>query len=443
MHVLDAASPMRFEWIETLADDARWQPLLHMHRPQEALVGWALAAHVAAVRDRPTGPTSGRPVDLVLSTGDNIDNAQRNELDAYLAVLAGGTFSLDPTGGTLDAGGLPTGAAWPYWSPAPGVVDLWKPHGYPIVDGLLDRLAAPVAMPGLGLPWSSLPGNHDLMCQGTALIGAALAASAVGDRKALFAPPGFVPDDPLTLFVESPAAFLGAGDRRITADPRRHPIDRAEWLVAHRVAGAVGFEPTVDGDGNGDGPIDGLVRLDGATIVLLDTNHPSGDYQGSIGRTQLARLDEHLTEADDRGDIVVVASHHGTVALVNHRGEDTDRVLAEPLLDVLHAHPCVVAWIVGHRHVNRVDARPGRSGGFWEITTSSIIDWPGERRSIEILRHADGTIEIVATLHRHDAPGGSIASLHHDLAHRFDRAERRRVREGRGPDRDVRLYLRR
>ncbi|MEY4229458.1 MAG: hypothetical protein RLZZ362_307, partial [Actinomycetota bacterium] len=43
LHVLDAASPMRFEWIETLAHDPRWRPLLHMHRPQESLVPWAVA----------------------------------------------------------------------------------------------------------------------------------------------------------------------------------------------------------------------------------------------------------------------------------------------------------------------------------------------------------------------------------------------------------------
>ena len=57
LHVMDAASPMRFEWIETLADDPRWRPLLHMHRPQEALVPWAVAAHVDALRADPTSTT--------------------------------------------------------------------------------------------------------------------------------------------------------------------------------------------------------------------------------------------------------------------------------------------------------------------------------------------------------------------------------------------------
>ena len=90
LHVIDVSSPMRFEWIETLAHDPRWHPLLHMHRPQEALVPWAVAAHVDALRSDPTGATRGAAIDLVVCTGDNIDNAQRNELDAYLALVAGG-----------------------------------------------------------------------------------------------------------------------------------------------------------------------------------------------------------------------------------------------------------------------------------------------------------------------------------------------------------------
>ncbi|MCX6521439.1 MAG: hypothetical protein NTZ21_12310, partial [Actinobacteria bacterium] len=50
LHVMDAVSPMRFEWIETMAHDPRWRPLLHMHRPQETLVPWAVAQHVDEVR---------------------------------------------------------------------------------------------------------------------------------------------------------------------------------------------------------------------------------------------------------------------------------------------------------------------------------------------------------------------------------------------------------
>ena len=102
LHVIDVASPARAEWVELLGDDPRWRPLLHMHRPYEALTHWALAAHVDAIHRDPTAPWTGGAYDLALSTGDNIDNAQRNELDAYLAIMAGGRTQLPASGGPQD-----------------------------------------------------------------------------------------------------------------------------------------------------------------------------------------------------------------------------------------------------------------------------------------------------------------------------------------------------
>ena len=128
LHVIDVASPARAEWVELLGDDPRWRPLLHMHRPYEALTHWALAAHVDAIHRDPTAPWTGDAYDLALSTGDNIDNAQRNELDAYLAIMAGGRTQLPASGGPQDPdGGLDAGtpspsapmAPWPFWCPDP------------------------------------------------------------------------------------------------------------------------------------------------------------------------------------------------------------------------------------------------------------------------------------------------------------------------------------
>jgi hypothetical protein len=90
VQVLDTASPARCEWVSQWADDPLWHALQPMHRPYEALTHWALAAHVDALRRKPVGPCSDRPYDLALSLGDNIDNAQHNELATFLAILAGG-----------------------------------------------------------------------------------------------------------------------------------------------------------------------------------------------------------------------------------------------------------------------------------------------------------------------------------------------------------------
>ena len=45
VQVLDSVSPARCEWVELLAREPRWQPLLLMHRPYEAFTHWALAVH--------------------------------------------------------------------------------------------------------------------------------------------------------------------------------------------------------------------------------------------------------------------------------------------------------------------------------------------------------------------------------------------------------------
>ena len=51
LHVVDVASPARAEWVELLGDDPRWRPLLHMHRPYEALT--PLGARRPRRRDPP------------------------------------------------------------------------------------------------------------------------------------------------------------------------------------------------------------------------------------------------------------------------------------------------------------------------------------------------------------------------------------------------------
>jgi hypothetical protein len=110
-------------------------------------------------------------------------------------------------------------------------------------------------------------------------------------------------------------------------------------------------------------------------------------------------------------------------------------------LEVLHRHKCLVTWLVGHRHVHEVTPhtrRDGSNAGFWEITTASIIDWPAQVRSVEILRQRDGNLEIVCTLLNHDASEGSLAALHRDLSLRFAGA-RAQSMQGAATDGNVRL----
>ena len=479
-HVMDAASPARCEWVELLAHDPRWRGLLHMHRPQEALTHFALAAHVDRLRADPRAPHSKRLYDLALCTGDNIDNAQRNELDMFLALMAGGKAHLSAQGCVQQASSELGPGPWPFWCPDPSVDDPWKARGYPAMDGFIERVSASLHCAGLGLPWASLPGNHDLMRQGTALVEPDIEGIALGGNKLLCQPEGLDAGDLPNLFVDAPARFSqhavvphgvggGAGGssgavgsgasaapgvRRVQALAKRRAVSKREWLQAHVASGALGYGARHAREGCADAVID----LANARLILLDTNHPAGDYQGSIGARQLAWLEERLAEVDrEQGRIAIVASHHGSAMLVNRRpsansGIDAmdggERLHAKAMVSALHRHPSVVAWLTGHRHVHRVKAHappPGGAGrGFWEITTASIIDWPSQTRAIEFIRRKDGMMEICCTLQDHGAAPGSLAALHWDLAQRFAQdigPRHARSLQGNQGDRDVRLLL--
>ncbi|MCW5628994.1 MAG: hypothetical protein KIT47_09050 [Rhodoferax sp.] len=294
VQVLDTASPARCEWVNLLAGDPAWQPLLPMHRPCEALTHWALLAHVEQLRRRPAAPFSDRAFDLALSLGDNIDNAQHNELDTFLAIMAGGRTRLSAHGGVQDAGAELGPGPWPFWCPDAAVPDTWKPRGYPAVPDFVARASAELVSPGLGFAWTSVPGNHDLMRQGTALPEPGIEAIAVGGAKMLRRPDGLDPHDPLALFVEQPAAFSRGASRNVAPSMQRRAVSRSEWIAAHRARGAAGYGP----DPLRPASADTVIDTEHVRLVLLDTNHPAGDFEGSVGAAQLQWLDEVLSEVD-------------------------------------------------------------------------------------------------------------------------------------------------
>jgi len=64
------------------------------------------------------------------------------------------------------------------------------------------------------------------------------------------------------------------------------------------------------------------------------------------------------------------------------------------LVELLLDHSQVICLVSGHSHINRIKAfayqdEPGK--GFWEIQTSSLIDFPQEARILEIFDNGDGT----------------------------------------------------
>jgi 3',5'-cyclic AMP phosphodiesterase CpdA len=415
LHVTDAQSPARFEFVNREWRDPRFRELLTMHRPHETLNVHAIDALVRTINDAGAAPITGAPLELVAMTGDAVDNTQRNELDNFLALMSGGVVR--PDSGEPGYSGVQL-AGWP-------AEYAWKPDGrehgdafqaglgFPRHPGLLELAMRPFQAGGLRIPWIACYGNHEQVCQGVGIVTPALAAAMHGSRKPITLPPGLDRDRAVDIFVESPELFMSGESLDVAPDPSRRPISRADFGAPTR-----------------------YVRdTDRVRLIALDTVCDAGGADGTIDAAQLEWLEARLAEAGDRA--VVILSHHGFDTLSNPRGERR----AGELLGLLHASPNVVLWLNGHIHTNRITPRKdGRSGhGFWEVTTAALVDWPCQARIVELFETGTGHLAIACTMLDH--AGDGLAGLHRELAANVPFNGFDSVRPGSPQDRNAILLL--
>ena len=371
LHVTDAQSPARFEFVNDEAGDPRYRELMPMFRPQEMLNTHAVAEMVGAIN-------AMESIDLVVVTGDSIDNTQRNELDNVLALLNGGT--VHPDSGSSGYDGVQR-VEWPgqiFWKPdgSPDGDRYQREHGFPARPGLLEEAVRPFHSEGLRKPWLRCWGNHEQLCQGVGIATPPLIEAMRGSRKPVELPPGITSDRAVEIFREHPERFLVGASRAVAADPARRPIQRSDLAPATYYSHDAGE-----------------VRL-----ITLDTVCDSGGADGTVDATQLQWLTQQLEESKDH--YVVILSHHGSWTIAN----------ADELLAVIDSHSNVVLWLNGHIHASRIRPR----GTFWEVTTASLVDWPCQARQVELLRLPEGLLAIRCTMIDHD--GGGLAGLHRELA---------------------------
>jgi metallophosphoesterase (TIGR03767 family) len=428
VHIVDAQSPGRVEFLDRYGD-----PYTGAFRPQETLTTQVQASMVTRINQVARGPVTGRPLDCAVSTGDNIDNQQTNELEWFMAVLNGGTVT--PNSGKAGEYEGVQSVDWGdpnYWHPESGLANgEYDTKSFPRMPGLLDAAIAPFESAGLNVPWYSCYGNHDGLIQGNLPTSEAADALFTGGKKISDLAPGtpplkFVGD--MFGALASVKADLDSGklpNRSVTADDRRRTVKTKEWVQAHLDhPGKVGPK----GHGYDESHL-GAPALyysfdiaPGVKGISLDTG---GYNSGSIGQIQIDWLEGELKKLHSRAfdaagneikpggtDQIVLLFSHFTIGTMKgalpdpeHKGEK--RYEADELVAFLQRWPNIVGWVNGHTHTNEIGPVPdksGRTNGFWEITTASHVDYPEQARIVEVVDNRDGTISLICTMLEHAAP---------------------------------------
>jgi metallophosphoesterase (TIGR03767 family) len=413
IHVIDAQSPARVEFLDRYDDDPRFATLFSSaYRPQEFLSTQLADSVLAAVRRQGVGPVAGQPLAFGLCTGDNTDNAQLNELQWHLDLMNGTPFTPNSGGSAFEGVHDRDPASFDvhYWHPDALDDEPKRLYGFPTVPGLLEAAIGPFAPSGIGLPWYSCYGNHDGLVQGNFPESFNLTLAAEGPVKIVSLPATTSQADVVgALEGQDPGRldqpFNAGAVRQVTPDANRRIISRTESVKEHFTRGGTplghGFTAENLQQGTAHYVFDVSPQVRG---IVLDSVNPNGNSDGSLDAAQFAWLRARLEEVTGPGRdrLVVVFAHHGIGSMTNRIFVVDDpgpRVLGPEVQALLLEFPNVVLMVDGHTHVNRVFARTRPDGGgFWEVSTAAHIDFPCQARTMEILDNRDGTLSIFATV---------------------------------------------
>jgi 3',5'-cyclic AMP phosphodiesterase CpdA len=416
-HVLDASSPARVTFLNRLG-----APFESTFRPHETLTAHVLAGALTAVR-------AARP-SLVIQGGDLIDNDQANELSIALSVLRGGLAR--PGSGSRGYYGvqLPTDADPFYYRP-----DIDAPQH----PGLLRAAVRPFPCAGARTPWCPVLGDHDALVAGELVPTPLTESLAIGDRALWDLPsnvtlpagvrlttgPTSSPDGPPVpeLVDQLLNEALQGPTVRVPADPGRRELGFEE-VVARLRSAAARVSPA--GPASLDYALDLGPRL---RLIVLDLVRREGGSGGLVTSNQPGWLEGQLRAAGDRW--VIVVSHQ---PLDSSEGGDS-------LLALLDRAPRVVATLSGHTHRNLITPRATGVGGYWQISTASLIDYPQQARALRVLETAGGGVAIQTWMLDHVFPG-PLGAISRELSYLDAQGGRPKGFAGVRIDRNVTLYRR-
>jgi 3',5'-cyclic AMP phosphodiesterase CpdA len=412
-HVLDAESPARVTFLARLGE-----PFTSTFRPQEALTAQVLDGAVRAI--------DALEPDAVIQGGDLIDNAQANELDRALAVLRGG--AVDP-----DSGG--PGYFGVQWERSDDPCYYRPDIDAPRHPGMLALAVAGFHAQGLRARCYPVLGDHDLLVQGMLAPNPLTDGIAVGDRAVWQLPDGLADRVAATglssAALDRPAGparierligeLLSAPSVRVPADSRRRELDSAEVLQRLREHGGLP---------GGEALLDYVVDIgDRLRMIVLDLVRRDGGSGGIVHAGQAEWLGEQLAAAGDRW--VLVFSHQPLTSTAG----------AHALLEQLDGHPRVLAAIWGHTHRNQIVPRPSVGGGYWLISTASLIDYPQQARALRVLETVAGGAALQTWMIDHVRGGvHGLGDISRELSHMDAQGRRSPSFAGDRLDQDVTLY---
>ncbi|NMD55889.1 MULTISPECIES: TIGR03767 family metallophosphoesterase [Tsukamurella] len=429
MHIVDAQSPARFEFVHPFQAPA--------FRPQETLTTQGAVSLVERINAIGSGPFTGRAFDCVITTGDNTDNREFAELNWFQTVLSGGTV-VPNTGAPDRFEGLQAHGAALYWQPESPYWDMYKDKGFQQIPGFLRAAIGAHTSPGLRMPWYAVVGNHDDSLLGTLPNGIAdwlylspvkldiphTDPAALAIARALTTDPSQVGPMLTKLKLSGPVI-------PVTVDPKRAPFSPRDFVRRHFDPAVTGPGPVGHGFSSPDGPTWYTFQIaPGVLGIALDTTNNLGIAEGTIGEKQLAWLVAQLKAHPDQ--LVIVFSHHTsksmTAGLPDPEEPGEKQYQGEVVVKTLTDHPNVIAWVNGHTHKNEMIAHTGPTPkqSFWEINTASHVDFPQLARIIEVADNRDGTISLFtplieaaspATANPSDLSAKGLASLYRELAY--------------------------